>query len=247
MAWSKFLPLKTALADLGIKTLLGVVPKCRDPALSPEKPRADFFEYVRSWFAHGDTIAQHGTHHLYDSADPGLLRIQPRSEFAGHPFEVQYERLAKGKAILVREGVWQPYFMAPSHSFDGHTLRALCALEFSALTDGFGFYPYVQQGIVLVPQLTARPLPVPVGIQTLCVHVNALPERGLDELLSFARSNAHRFVDFKEVAGRPGLTRVWHSVLRAGTSRGLRGWRTVRRALVAEGGEVGVNETDKGL
>jgi predicted deacetylase len=242
MAWDKFLSVKKVLADLGVRSLLGVVPDCRDPDLSPEKPRAEFFECVRAWAADGDTIAQHGTHHLYDSADPGLLGIQPRSEFAGHPPEVQQARLARGKSILVQEGVWQPYFMAPSHSFDRHTLTALGSLGFAALTDGFGFHPYVMHGMVLVPQLTSRVLPVPFGVQTLCVHLNALPARGVKDLLSLVRRNAHRFVDFKVVAARPAPVQPWHGILRAGTSCGLSGWRKLRRAALQ--GEGGLRSAD---
>lgn len=230
MAWDKFLPLKEKLSALGIRCVLGVVPDCRDPDLRAGQHRADFFSLVRGWAAHGDAIAQHGTHHVYDSQDAGLLGIQKRSEFAGHSYDKQYERLAKGRAILVAQGVWQPYFMAPSHSFDRETLRALRALGFVAVTDGFGFHPYEVDGIVLVPQLTGRPLPIRLGVQTVCIHVNSLPEQAISRLLAYVERHAARFCDFKAASASVEESRFGASILRRGTALGLRAMRTMRAA-----------------
>ena len=111
MAWSKFLPFKEMLEKNGIKSLLGVVPESRDHKLEVEDVRKDFFELVRSWALYGDSIAQHGMYHCYDSNSAGILTINPRSEFAGHSYEDQLNRIRKGKDILIDEGVWQPWFM----------------------------------------------------------------------------------------------------------------------------------------
>lgn len=228
MAWSKFLPFKKIISELGIHSVLGVVPECRDPGLKVEPDRPDFFSLIREWSEWGDTIAQHGTYHLYDSKHSGLLGLQNRSEFAGHPYSVQIERLAHGKQILCREGVWQPYFMAPSHSFDHNSLRALHDLGFIALTDGFGFYPYRINGIFFVPQLTARPINVNFGIQTVCVHINHMNSSAIKTLLGIIQKNRMRFVNFKDATLQTGPNCVFSAFLRLTSSMSVKAVRRLR-------------------
>lgn len=232
MAWKKFLPFKKVVNDLGIRSVLGVVPECRDPLLQVEPDRSDFFERAREWAEWGDAIAQHGTFHLYDSKQAGMLGLQTRSEFAGHPYVIQLDRISRGKEILNREGIWQPYFMAPSHSFDHITLRALRDLKFVAITDGFGFYPYHVNGLLFVPQLVARPLNVAFGIQTICVHINHMSESAIQELLMFIVTNKRKFVDFKDVVSGPVRHSVWRSLLRMSTTIGVKAVRRLRAPVV---------------
>lgn len=231
MAWEKFLPAKEIISQFGIRSVLGVVPECRDPKLSIEPERLDFFTLVRGWLDFGDTIAQHGTYHLYDSSHSGMLGLQNRSEFAGHPYVVQYERLAFGKEILCGKGVWEPFFMAPSHSFDHNTLLALRDLGFMAITDGFGFYPYRVNGIVLVPQLTARPLNIKFGVQTLCVHINGMSGASVTALLSFIEKNRTRFIDFREAISQDPPGELISALLRLGSSMSVKAARGVRSAF----------------
>jgi predicted deacetylase len=229
MAWSKFLPLKTRLEQMGVVSVLGVIPRCRDPKLRVEAERPDYFDVVRRWIAHGDTIAQHGTFHVYDSTDSGILGINRRSEFAGHPLSVQLERAGAGKDVLAAEGVWQPWFMAPAHSFDEATLDALSALGFRGLTDGYGFFPYSMRSLTLVPQLTSFPINAGFGYSTICVHVNAMPEAAVARLLAFVERNVERFVDFTSVASQPPRDGLGARALRAITSSALKAYRSLRQ------------------
>ena len=45
---------------------------------------------------------------------------------------------------LLDRGIETKLFMAPGHTFDKTTLRALKALGFTHVTDGFGDLPYVR-------------------------------------------------------------------------------------------------------
>lgn len=199
MAWSKFLEIKSRLEELNVKSILGVVPECRDPKLDVGEHSIDFFDRVRRWQGFGDTIAQHGTFHIYDSCSSGILGINSRSEFAGHDYQLQLDRINYGKQILIEEGVWQPYFMAPAHSFDKNTIKALTQLDFLAITDGYGFYPYRFDSIVMVPQLTSFPLNVGFGYSTICLHTNTISQMGINRLLAFVEKYIDQFVDFKDV------------------------------------------------
>lgn len=230
MAWSRFIPLKERLEELSVFSVLGVVPSCDDMNLMVEPSRDDFFDYVRHWAKYGDTIAQHGTHHVYDSVHSGLLNINDRSEFAGHPLNFQLERIRAGKNILVKEGVWQPYFMAPAHSFDENTLIALSSLDFLAVTDGFGFFPYRLKSIVLVPQLTSFSINVGFGYSTICIHINSLSQHQIERLLIFVKKNKRHFVNFKDVAKEPLSNAIFQNVTRSASMLLLRGYRRTRRA-----------------
>lgn len=89
--------------------------------------------------------------------------------------------------------------MAPSHSFDTNTLKALKTLGFEAITDGYGLYPYNIEGITLVPQLLGKPLKlVAFGVQTICLHINSMNNNDLNYIIDFIDNNHHKFIDFKE-------------------------------------------------
>lgn len=231
MAWSRFLPIKKRLEHMNVKAVLGVVPDCQDATLTVEAQRPDFFDVIRQYKAYGDAIAQHGTFHLYDSDHAGLLNVAARSEFAGHPYQLQLARLRQGQEILTNQRVWDPYFMAPSHSLDRNTIRALKDLGFSAVTDGYGFRPYQVDGILFVPQLTELPVHVPFGYQTLCLHVNTMAQAKLDKIMQFIELHRDQFCDFREVATLSSTSSALDAVLRWATEKGLgvvRTWKGSR-------------------
>ena len=228
MAWSRFRLFDEIANELSLPYLIGVVPECRDPKLMVETARDDFWDWVRSRQAAGWTIAQHGFRHQYETEACGLLGIGRKSEFAGLPYDVQLQKLSRGKTILKNEGVWQSVFMAPSHSFDADTLRALRDLDFTSITDGFGFYPYDLHGLTAVPQLVARPLGFGVGIETICLHVNTMSDHAINTMIAFLRSHREKIISFDEARV---ITSAWPfvpSVLRHATSLALRLSRAVR-------------------
>ena len=198
MAWSKFKPFETVSDDLSLPYLIGVVPDCQDPSLSVEQERADFWPWLREKSLKGWTIAQHGYLHVYATKERGLLGIGRKSEFAGLSYQEQFDRLSAGKDILVREGVWHGVFMAPSHSFDAHTLKALKALDFSALTDGYGFYAYDLDGLVALPQLLAQPLGLGFGVETICLHVNTMSDAAIAHRIEFLKAYHSSIIGFGE-------------------------------------------------
>jgi predicted deacetylase len=229
MAWSKFLPLKRTLEEIGIRSVLGVVPDCKDPKLCVEEERPDFFDLVREWQKFGDTIAQHGTHHVYTTNETGLLGINHYSEFAGHSEATQMHLLEVGKTRLEAEGVWQPYFMAPAHSFDAVTLKCLKLNGFWACTDGYGFAPYRREGIVLVPQLASKPFNVGFGVATVCLHINNMSKSQLAELRDNILINKDRFIDFKSALITPSNSHALHIGLRAATKISLNALRNTKK------------------
>lgn len=151
MNYEKFEIANQKLRLYGIKPLLGIVPYCKDEELMIETPHEDFWEYMRSLKAEGYSIAMHGYTHVCDSSGKGIVSRGRRSEFAGYPYDIQYEKIKKGKKIMERNGVDTTIFFAPAHSYDKNTLKALASNGFKYISDGKSNKSYRQNGIECIP------------------------------------------------------------------------------------------------
>ena len=143
----------------GIKPLLGVVPDPKDESLdytggdemSKKARRERFWTMIRQLQMQGYQVAMHGLTHVYTTSASGLFPLNRQSEFAGRPYEEQAEMIRKGKEILSSHGITTDIFMAPSHTFDKNTIRALLENGFTKMTDGFGTRAYRYLGMVFYP------------------------------------------------------------------------------------------------
>lgn len=151
MNWSQWEKAKSLLDKTGVKPLLGVVPDCTDPDLKIDNPRPDFWDYIKSLQSEGYTIAMHGYHHIFETKADGLVTRNKISEFAGLSYEVQLEKICRGKEIMNSHGVETDIFFAPAHSYDDNTLKALAACGFKYISDGLSSKPYSRQGVILLP------------------------------------------------------------------------------------------------
>lgn len=228
MDWDKFFYFKKSLEDLQIRAVLGVIPNCKDQSLMVNEARTDFYDLVRKWRNYGDTIAQHGFDHIYVSTDPGLMAINKFSEFSGLCYQDQFKKLAAGKEIMVKEGIWEPHFMAPAHSFDDVTIQCLSELGFKTITDGYGFYPYVYKGMLLVPQLFSRPIPLPIGVQTIALHLNHGNKKEIDHLLNFLKLNKDRVVPYSSVIKNKPYDNTMANFFRILTRATIKTFRQIR-------------------
>jgi predicted deacetylase len=175
MNWDVWDRIEALLDESGVQPILAVVPANEDPRLVVDRENPKFWDRARAWQAKGWVIGQHGYRHVYDSKDPGLVPWWRQSEFAGHPYEVQHARLEQGLKALRREGLNPSTWVAPSHTFDAVTVRALHQLGLRVISDGVGFRPYVDDvGMVWIPMQPWRPWPVRSGTWTLCFHHNPL-------------------------------------------------------------------------
>lgn len=183
MDWEKFHAFAALLDEFDIKPLIGVVPDNRDENLNRGVFREDFWEYVKRRQEEGWVIAQHGCYHLYMRKKGGVFPLNDFSEFAGVPYEEQLAMLVHGKGILEEHGVETELFMAPAHSYDRNTLRALKQTGFKGLTDGFGSRPYLWRGLTFYPisfRLSGS-LKKEKGLTTMVVHTNTLSDRDMEK------------------------------------------------------------------
>ena len=236
MAWETFRRFERLFDEFGIKPLLGVIPDNRDAKLKqyPECS-GDFWAEMRTLQTRGWEMAQHGYQHVYVTRESGLMGVNNLSEFAGLPYETQREKLAHGQSLLREQGLRPETFMAPSHSFDAVTLRALKDLGFTTVTDGFAPFPYLEEGLIFLPQWLASPRVLPFGLQTFCLHINGMAERPIQIVERFVAEHHREFLTFPEaraLATPHSLNRLAGSVM--GTAiRGVRSWRFRRRMKAA--------------
>lgn len=186
MDWAKWERADRILREHHITPLLGVVPDNRDPNLIKDKESHSqefFWDFLHKCRKEGYVLALHGCSHVYDTKKGGMFPLNSFSEFAGHPYEKQYERLAHGKEILEQHGIHTDIFMAPAHSYDCNTLKALHELGFHRMTDGFGRKPYVYQGMTFYP--IAHHLEKQwnqEGYTTYVLHTNTMEEKDFERL-----------------------------------------------------------------
>lgn len=184
MDWEKFERLEALFEQYGIRPIIGVVPDNRDETLRIQEAREDFWERMRALQKRGWVIAQHGHTHVYVNKKSGLLGVNPFSEFAGLPYREQYEKLKEGQEILKKQGIRTAMFMAPGHSFDRRTLRALKALGFTSVTDGYCSRPCRRGGLIFLPCTLSEPR-LPKRFDTLCLHSNGMGQAQFDALADF--------------------------------------------------------------
>lgn len=206
MDWNRFNRICGIFDKYQVKPLLGVVPDCRDESLHMQEQNQGFWEILRSLQEKGYSMAQHGYHHVYETKDSGILRLNPFSEFAGVPYEKQEEKIRKGKQILQKEGIYVTIFMAPGHTYDCNTLRALKKNGFTHVTDGYANQIYCSGSLTFIPSRQSRP-GLQKGIDTICLHVNSMKDADFDDLEQFIRKNRAAVADYKDLLAEKGNNR----------------------------------------
>ena len=196
--WDNFEALKEIFDKYHITPLLGVVPDNRDAHLQVGTYREDFWGYMQALQHAGWSISQHGYCHVYETEKAGLLGINPFSEFAGLSYETQYEKVRKGKAILQKHNLDTDIFMAPGHTYDVNTLKALVENGFRFVTDGYSEKLYRMQGLTFIPSRMPGPGKIK-GIDTICLHLNGMSKAQIIQLDKFMEQNQQVLCSYSEL------------------------------------------------
>lgn len=231
MDWDKFHTFYKMLKDKGIYPLLGVVPNNQDNNLNIREDVTEevFWEKVRNLKKDGCVIAMHGYDHIYTTKKGGLFPLNNFSEFAGVDYTEQKRQLELGKKILEANDIETDFFMAPAHSYDVNTLKALKECGFDKITDGFGINPYTYKQLTFYPIAfkQSKSLKRQKGITTFVVHSNTLSEKDFqrwDTLLN--HSMGTEWVSYSELLN---ITPIHQSVLGRIMERAL---ATIKHILV---------------
>ena len=109
-------------------------------------------------------------------------------------------------------------------------IKALKELGFKLITDGYGFYPYYYDGMLLVPQLVSKPLKIWFGVQTICLHINNMSEERIDKLLKFISQNSTSFTSLSNFIEKDPISdNISAHVLRMLTKWMLKFYRKILR------------------
>lgn len=205
MDWERFLEFKKLLDRYQVKPLIGVVPDNKDENLkgSGSGKSEDFWAYVRELQEQGWVVAMHGYQHIYTTGKGGMFPLNNFSEFAGISYEKQRQMLEKGKLILKKRGIETNLFMAPAHSYDKNTLRALKDTGFRALTDGFGNCPYEYRGFIFYP-ISFRlsdTLKRKNGYSTMVVHTGTNTRQDMEQYERYFEQNDVEWISYDEYLG----------------------------------------------
>lgn len=200
MNYEQFNKVKDILDENGIKPLIGVVPYCKDESLHCETAREDFAQFVQGLADNGWKIALHGYNHLYTTREKGIFPINNFSEYAGVDYDKQNVMIKEGLAMLRDWGLEPIAFMAPGHTFDRNTLKALKANNITKLTDGFGNRPYIRDGVTFYPISKKRSECTSDidGYSTYVLHTNTMSEEGIINFRKLITENREHFIDYVE-------------------------------------------------
>lgn len=211
MNWEAFLKFKELLDRYQVKPLIGVVPDNKDENLKGSnkgKPE-DFWAYIAELQKSGWVIAMHGYQHIYTTGEGGIFPLNNFSEFAGTSYEKQRQMLEAGKELLRQKGIETDLFMAPAHSYDQNTLRALRDTGFHALTDGFGSCPYRYQELTFYPISfrISSTLQKKKGYSTMVVHAATNTKQDLERYEGYFQRKDVQWVSYEEFLNVPALKR----------------------------------------
>jgi predicted deacetylase len=195
--WEKFNKIYNVLDKYSLKPCIGVVPENKDENLNRNEDNPNFWLLIKGLSDSGWIIAQHGYTHRYTTSEAGILHINRFSEFAGISYERQLDMLKRGKDILHSHGIESKVFMAPAHSFDKNTLRALIELGFEYVTDGRSSYPYDYYGLRFIPCRHSEPI-LAKGIVTCCFHINSMTDKMFEQLDEFLAKESEKIIDFSD-------------------------------------------------
>ena len=211
MDWAKFLRFKELCDLYQVKPLIGVVPENQDSMLHIDEAREDFWEYVLQLQKDGWSIAQHGCTHIYSTKKKGCFPLNALSEFAGRSYEEQYATLKRGKQMLEEHGIYTDMFMAPAHSYDKNTLKALKALGFTKLTDGFGETPYRWQELIFYPISfkQSSSLKKKKGYTTFVIHANTMNDKDFERYENLFQAYSDRLISYNEYMKQEPKQRSW--------------------------------------
>ena len=200
MNWKNFSFFVDLLEKTGITPLLGIVPENKDVKLNCEKEHKDFYECMKKLQEKGYCLAMHGCHHVYTTKCGGRFPLNSFSEFAGLPYDKQKELLTIGKESLKKNGIETDIFMAPGHSYDHNTLKALKELGFTKITDGFGKGPYMEKGLIFYPISfwLKRSLKQRKGVTTMVVHANMVTEADKKRYEQIFRDYGKNMISYAE-------------------------------------------------
>lgn len=192
----KWQRIEVLLDKYSIKPIVAVIPNCEDPLIRDKYVKDEsFWNKARSWQEKGWIIALHGYNHVYINRNAkGINPINDYSEFVGVALNEQKEKIRNGLEIFKKQGLTTSIFVAPAHSFDVNTLRALEEeSNIRIISDTIARDIYWHDGFYFIPQQCGAFRRLPFRIVTGCYHPNSMNNESFIKLETFIRKNHTAF------------------------------------------------------
>ncbi len=186
--------------ELKIKPVMGVIPDNKDKDLLIYPKKENFWNIVRNWQLKGWEIAMHGCNHIYDkdTNKEDFFKYGGRSEFFGHTYNEQKNKIKKGLKIFKENNIKIRTFFSPNHTYDLNTFKALKSSGINEVIDGYGLKPYEEDNIKFIPQLFYKLFFLPFGLQTTQVHLNYWTDKEFNRFSYIIRKNYKKVVSYDE-------------------------------------------------
>lgn len=195
--WNK---IEEILAKYDIKPIVAVIPNNQDTKQIKNEFDNDFWKKVQNWQKKGWYIALHGYDHVYTTQNSGLVPFNNKSEFAGLSYKEQVKKIKHGWEIFQRYNIEANIWVAPSHTFDENTLKALKEYtDINIISDGIALFPFKKYGFDWIPQQVWKFRKVPFGIWTGCFHPNEMSDKEIENLEIFIKNNKEQFIDIEQL------------------------------------------------
>ena len=111
-------------------------------------------------------------------------------------YKIQKEKIKKGWEIFQKENIACNIWIAPSHTFDKYTLKALKELTtIDIISDGIALFPFKKYGFKWIPQQLWKFRKMPFGVWTSCFHPNTMTDIEFNNLEDFIKNNHQNFLN----------------------------------------------------
>lgn len=189
--WAMF---EEIIDKFNIKPIVAVIPSNEDSSIKFANEDIHFWQKVKCWQDKGWGIAIHGHNHIFTSDKFGIFSFNNYSEFAGLQLIEQKEKIRKALEIFRIHKIDPEYFIAPAHSFDLNTLKALrTETKIRVIIDGIALFPYYKFGFHFVPQQIWKFRRFPFGFWTCCFHPSTSNSNDLINFEKFVFRNKKKF------------------------------------------------------
>lgn len=197
--WQK---MEEILDRYNIKPLVGVIPDCQDDMMKKYDKDDEFWDKVHLWIKKDWCIALHGYKHVYDAENGGINPVNKMSEFAGHTYEEQAERIKDGLKILESHDIYPKVFFAPGHTFDENTVEALKnESSIRVISDTIARDVYCKDDITYIPVQSGQMRKLPFRTVTYCLHPNTTDVKEFRAIEKFLKDNYAGFCKTDELFG----------------------------------------------
>ncbi|OQY38302.1 MAG: hypothetical protein B6229_06195 [Spirochaetaceae bacterium 4572_7] len=174
----KWETMEAILDKYNIKPIVAIIPNNKDKEVSFEDYQETFWNMARSWEKKGWNIALHGYDHCFITNKKGIVPRNNYSEFAGVSYDKQVEKIRDGYKLLRDRGLEPTVWVAPAHSFDKNTLKALKQnTSIEIVSDGLAIFPYLSYGFKWIPQQVCHVPNRSYGVWTICLHPNNMSDK----------------------------------------------------------------------